>query len=108
MYYGAVIEAKKEIPVYFEQIMKFLRHNVVQTLLSLAILSAIAYCNGADGSAGRKISRGSHALSLPTQNLPISFESNVGQVGSETKFIAHAPGYNLSLTAREAAISFRI
>jgi hypothetical protein len=106
MYYGAVIEAKKEIPVYFEQIMKFLRHNVVQILLWLAILSAIAYCNGGDGSAGQ-ISRGSHALSLPTQNLPISFESNVGQVGSETKFIAHAPGYNLSLTARKTAISFR-
>ena len=90
--------------------MKFLRHSVVQILLSLVVLSTTAYCNGADSSdsVDRQISRGSHALSLPTQNLPISFESNVGQVGPETKFIAHGPGYNLSLTARETAISFRI
>ena len=37
--------------------------------------------------------------------LPMSFEVNAGQTDSSVKFLAHAPGYSLSLTNREAVLS---
>ena len=37
--------------------------------------------------------------------LPMSFEANAGQTDSSVKFLAHAPGYSLFLTNREAVLS---
>lgn len=37
--------------------------------------------------------------------LPMSFEANLGQSDPRVKFLAHAPGYTLFLTDREAVLS---
>jgi hypothetical protein len=37
--------------------------------------------------------------------LPMMFEANNGQTDSRVKFLAHAPGYTLFLTDKEAVLS---
>ena len=39
--------------------------------------------------------------------LPLSFEINDGQTDEAVKFVSHAPGYDLFLTANEAVLSLR-
>ncbi len=39
--------------------------------------------------------------------LPLSFEANRGQAGGQVKFLARGPGYQLFLTATEAALDLR-
>lgn len=40
-------------------------------------------------------------------NLPLSFEANQGQAGSNVKFLARGQGYNLLLTGNEAVLAVR-
>jgi hypothetical protein len=40
-------------------------------------------------------------------NVPIGFESNVGQFGSEARYISRGKGYDLFLTPAEAVFSFK-
>jgi len=37
--------------------------------------------------------------------LPLSFESNEGQLDPAVKFLSHGPGYNLFLTAKGAVLT---
>src|SRR5574341_933206 len=39
--------------------------------------------------------------------LPLSFEANQGQTGDQVKFLARGHGYELFLTATEAALELR-
>src|SRR5690242_1665588 len=39
--------------------------------------------------------------------LPLSFEPNVGQADAAVQFLAHGPGYTLSLTADGATLTAR-
>src|SRR5579871_3969521 len=57
---------------------------------------------------------GTHAASLTASGqkqvqaaygrLPLAFEPNRGQADPNVRFLAHGPGYNLSLTSREATL----
>lgn len=38
-------------------------------------------------------------------NLPLAFEPNMGQGPAGTDFLAHGPGYNLSLAANQATLT---
>jgi Beta-propeller repeat len=54
---------------------------------------------------GAQVAARALALSPPTAlplTLPLGFEPNVGQADPEARFVAHAPGLNLFLTARGA------
>ena len=42
------------------------------------------------------------------EKLPLSFEANQGQTDSEVKFMSHGPGYTLSLTPMDAAVSLML
>jgi len=42
------------------------------------------------------------------EKLPLSFEANQGQTDAEVKFMSHGPGYTLSLTPMDAAVSLML
>ncbi len=40
-------------------------------------------------------------------NIPLSFEANVGQLDGRVRFVAHGPGYGLSLTGNQAILALQ-
>ena len=46
-------------------------------------------------------------VSKIVEHLPLSFEENRGQAGTQTKFLSRGPGYSLSLSANDAELVHR-
>jgi len=85
--------------------MRCARATMLPAIASFVACSTIAYCS----SPARSLSDRKPAppsVSLVKPNVPISFESNVGQFSSAAQYVSRGPGYNLFLTATEAVFEF--
>ncbi|MGD0909409.1 MAG: choice-of-anchor D domain-containing protein, partial [Candidatus Acidiferrales bacterium] len=57
--------------------------------------------------AAAKNAAGPRLVSSVVAHLPLSFEENRGQAGSEAEFVSRGPGYSLALSGRSAVLVHR-
>ena len=55
----------------------------------------------------KKDTAGPKLVSQVVEHLPLSFEENRGQAGTQAKFVSRGPGYSLSLSANDAVLVHR-
>src|SRR5450759_1359504 len=90
----------------------------VAGLLSVTalIITALALSMGHVGSQKPKAAHSPHAGHPSTQvaearqlldRLPLSFEPNRGQADASVSYVAHGPGYTVSLTDRQALVRMK-
>src|SRR5215813_1326933 len=80
-------------------------------LTTLMVVTGFVFINRVQSASETPVRSDSHGTEASQQavenyaRLPLSFESNVGQVDAKVKFLSHGPGYELFLTREGAVLS---